>query len=216
MLKKFRQQLTEFKGDVIKMGRLSHEMLENAVKSIMEGDMELAKDVISKKELIHQMDNELEEKALHMLTLYTPVAKDMRTLAALLKVITYLTRVGRYAKDIAVIEVDLFDEQRFRCIGNIPRISELTLSMIDDALKALETEDLGLIENFTQRDDEIDDLRFESFKKSVEYMREDSNGINECANYLMITRYLERCADHACKIAEKTHYLVKGQRKTIK
>ena len=216
MSKKFSDELKEFKKDVYEMGRFSHIMLEDAVKSTLKNDQELAKSVISKKEKIKIYDYELESKALHMLTLYTPVAKDMRTLASMLKVITYLTRIGRYAKDIANIEIDLFDEERIKYVGNIPKISELTLSMLDDALTDIEKEDLKLIENFAERDDEIDKLRHESFQKSVEYMKGDPNGINECSNYLMVTRYLERCADHACKIAEKTHYIVTGERKVIR
>ena len=96
-------------------------------------------------------------------------------------------------------------------------MGELTEQMIDDALNAFYTDDLSLIavENFNERDDDLDSLRYSIFRECVSYMIEDPRKIHVCTQYIMVGRYLERCGDHACKMAEKVHYKVTGKRVDI-
>lgn len=88
--------------------------------------------------------------------------------------------------------------------------------MIEDALKSFETENLELIKDFHERDDNIDALRYSIFRECITYMMEDAKNITRCMHYVMIARYLERCADHACKMAEKIYYMIAGERREIK
>ncbi len=99
---------------------------------------------------------------------------------------------------------------------SLPHMGELVLSMIHDALKAYETEDLSLIAHHSERDDRVDALRHTIFRDGITYMMEDPGTITRCTNYLMVARYLERSADHSCKIAEKVHYMVTGERIEIR
>jgi len=92
----------------------------------------------------------------------------------------------------------------------------MVCKMIDDALKAFETEDISLIKDFEERDDTLDALRWSIFRECITYMMENPSTITGCAHYMMIARYLERCGDHACKIAEKVHYMVTGEHIEIK
>ena len=95
-------------------------------------------------------------------------------------------------------------------------MGNIVYGMIEDALKAFETEALSLIQDFAERDDTLDTLRYSIFRESLTYMMEDPKNITRCAHYMMIARYLERCGDHACKIAEKIHFMVTGERIEIK
>ncbi|MGA1866742.1 MAG: phosphate signaling complex protein PhoU, partial [Thermoplasmatota archaeon] len=156
-------------------------------------------------------DHSIEEHTLRVLTLYQPMAKDMRNLACILKMITYLTRIGRYGYDIAKVTLELADQPHVKRLIDIPFMADHVASMIDDVLKAWETEDLSLIEDFQERDDILDEKRYSIFRECLTYMMEDPRTITRCTHYVMVARYLERCGDHCCKIAEKVVYKVKGE-----
>jgi len=210
------EELKELKRRVIRMGELAKEMLWNSVEALKKQDIELAEKVISRKKKLADMDAEIEEKALQLVALYHPMAKDMRTVACILKAITYLTRIGRYGKDIANIAKELSNKPHVAKLVEIPYMADIACRMIDDVLKAFETEDVSLIKDFEERDDSLDALRWSIFRECITYMMENPSTITRCAHYMMIARYLERCGDHACKIAEKVHYMVTGERVEIK
>jgi phosphate transport system protein len=211
MVEKFHEQLKLLKKDVIEMGYLATDMLRNSVEALKNRDVKLAKQVYAKRVTIANMDVEIETKALQLLTLHQPMAKDLRLIACSLKMITYLARIGRYGKDIAKMAVELAEKPHIKKLVSIPHMGEMVDSMIMDALEAFETEDISPIEDFAERDDNIDELRYSIFRECLTYMMEDQKVISRCMYYAMVARYLERCADHACKMAEKIHYMVTGE-----
>jgi len=216
MVEKFHEELKELKMNVVEMGTLAKWMLFNSVEALKKQDVELADEVMAKKKKIAEMDEKIEEKALQLIALYHPMAKDMRIIACVLKMITYLARVGRYGKDIARIAKELSDRPHIAKLVEIPHMAEMVCSMIDDALRAFEEEDVSLLQDFNERDDAVDALRYSIYRECITYMMEDAKKITRCMHYTMIARYLERCADHACKMAEKIYYMVTGERKEIK
>ena len=211
MSEKFHIELKELKKNLLIMANLSKDMLQKSVKALREQDTELADWVISKKFVLADMDAKIEEDAFRLITLYQPMAKDMRTIACALKMITYLARIGRYGKDIAKLANEMVNQPHIAKLVSIPHMEELVRGMIDDALKAYETWDISYIQEFRERDDEVDALRYSIFRESLTYMMEDQKNITRCINYIIIARYLERCADHACKMAEKIHYMITGE-----
>jgi len=98
----------------------------------------------------------------------------------------------------------------------IPHMAELIIDIADDAIAAYESDDLTLIKDFSTRDDTVDALRHSIFREGITYMMEDPKNISRCTHYNIVARYLERCADHACKIAENVHYMETGERIEIK
>ena len=211
MVEGFHDKLEDLKKEVEDMGGLARDMLEKSITALKNQDTDLAQWVISNKNVIRDRDSEIEIKTLHLVALYQPMAKDMRTIACILKMITYLTRIGRYGKDIAKSAVELSDKPHISKIVSIPYMADIVCDMIDRALTAFETGDLALFDDFNEKDDTVDALRHTIFRECITYMTEDPRTITQCAHYLMIARYLERCADHACKIAEKIHYMVTGE-----
>lgn len=216
MVEKFHEELKKLKKEVVEMGNLAKEMLSNAVEALKDRNKEAASQVIEKKKKIADMDERIEQDALRLIALYQPMARDMRKIACVLKMITYLTRVGRYGKDIAKVAIELADQPHIARLVEIPHMADMVCSMIEDALKAFENEDVSLIRDFEERDSEIDALRYSIFRECITYMMEDAKNITRCMHYAMVARYLERCADHACKMAEKINYMVTGERKEIK
>lgn len=211
MSEKFHMELKELKENLLIMANLSKDMLQKSVKALREQDTELANWVISKKFELAKMDAKIEENAFRLITLYQPMAKDMRTIACGLKMITYLARIGRYGKDIAKLANEMVNQLHIAKLVSIPHMEELVRLMIDDALRAYETWDISYIQDFKERDEEVDSLRYSIFRECLTYMMEDQKKITRCINYIIIARYLERCADHACKMAEKIHYMITGE-----
>ncbi|MBN1389240.1 MAG: phosphate signaling complex protein PhoU [Candidatus Thermoplasmatota archaeon] len=211
MPKKFDDEMDVLNNKIRKMGRLSRKMLMDAVSSLKERDRTMAQQVLSSKKELYDFDHNIEEHVLRVLTLYQPVAKDMRNLACILKMITYLTRIGRYGYDIAKVTLEVADQPHVKKLIDIPFMAEHVASMMDDVLKAWETEDLSLIEDLEERDDILDEKRYSIFRECLTYMMEDPKTITRCTHYIMVARYLERCGDHCCKIAEKVVYKVKGE-----
>ena len=216
MVEKFHREMDALKDDVLKMGKLAMTMLEKSIEALKNQDAEIAEWVNNQKNKLSDMDEKTEEKALKLIALYQPMAKDMRTIACCLKMITYLARIGRYGKDIANASIEIKPKKHLAKLVSIPYMANQVLGMIQDTLTAYKTEDISLLRNLSERDDDIDSLRYSIFRECLTYMMEDPKNITRGAHYLMIARYLERCGDHACKMAEKINYMVTGERIEIK
>jgi phosphate transport system protein len=216
MAEKFHSELKNLRTETLEMAHLGRFMLRTAVDALIRQDPELAESVIVRKGEIHDLEVRLEEHCYHLIALYQPMAKDMRTIACTLKVISASLRIGRYGKVIAKIVKELADRPHIANLMSIPHMADLAIDMVDDAITAYESDDLTLIKDFSTRDDTVDALRHSIFREGITYMMEDPKNISRCTHYIMVARYLERCADHACKIAENVHYMETGERVEIK
>ena len=212
MAEKFHTELKAVKKDTVVMAHLGRSMLRDAVDAMIRQDENLAASVVTKKEQIHAMEVDLEEHCYRLIALNQPMAKDMRVIACTLKVITASVRIGRYGKVIANIVKEIAEKPHISHMMSIPHMAELVIDMIDDAIKAYDTDSIGLIVDFSSRDDTIDALRHSIFREGITHMMEDPRTITRCTHYIMVARYLERCGDHACKIAENVHYMNTGER----
>ena len=216
---KFHAEMALTRDNVLAMGYLAAGMLGDSVRALEENNLELAEQVRQKKTELSVQTNELEEELYRLIALYQPVAKDMRTIACSLRLISSAERIGRYGKDIANVVRNTHGDSRVPDLVralSIPTMAGIVIGMIDDSLKAYEIEDLALVANHSVRDDAVDALRHTIFREGVTYMMEDPRTITRCTNYLMVARYLERCGDHACKIAEKVTYMVTGEQIEIR
>ncbi|MFA5347272.1 MAG: phosphate signaling complex protein PhoU [Methanoregula sp.] len=216
MAEKFHTELQNLRKDTLEMAYLGREMLRSAADALIRQDPDLAESVITRRGEIHEMEVRLEEYCYHLIALYQPMAKDMRVIACTLKVINASLRIGRYGKVIAKIVKEIADKPPIANLMSIPHMADLVIDMVDDAIAAYESDNLILTEGFSARDDTVDALRHSIFREGITYMIEDPKNISRCTHYIMVARYLERCADHACKIAENVHYMETGERIEIK
>jgi len=216
MVQKFHKELEELKKDVLKMGDLATSMMFDAVEALKNLDVIKADEVNSKKKKLAKMNVDLEEDALRLIALYQPMARDMRTIACCLKMIVDLNRVGRYGKDIANVAKEIAPGPHIKKIISIPHMNELVQGMIQDAFNAFRTCEISKIKGFTERDNDIDSLRYSIFRECVSYMMENPANITICTHYIMVARYLERCGDHACDMAAEIYYMVTGERIELK
>jgi phosphate transport system protein len=216
MVEKFHVELEEMKQEVLDMGHLANSMLKLGVKAVHLQDRSLGESIVAKKTELAHYDMTIEDKCFRLIALYQPMAHDMRVVACSLKMITYLYRIGRYGKDIAKLTRELSEKPHIGNMMSIPTMAEQVCGMVDDCLKAYESEDISSISDLSARDDGVDAMRQSEFRECITHMMEDPKNITRCTYYVMIARYLERCGDHACKIGEKIHYMATGERIEIK
>ena len=131
MVGKFHDEIDKLKEDLLKMGYLATDMLSSSIESLRERDKKKADNVYLQKDELADMDEKLEEKAFELIALYQPMAKDMRTIACCLKIITYLAGIGRYGKDIAKIANEIIDQPHVSKLVSIPQMNKMVCSMVD-------------------------------------------------------------------------------------
>lgn len=212
MSEKFHDELKALRGDFLEYGRFAADMLKDAFRALKEGDTTLADSVLQRKKHLAELSDHFDERLLTLIVLYQPMAKDLRVIACTLKMNGALFRIGRYGKDIALLVPAFAASGHLGRMLNLPHMAEIVFSMVDDALRAYEEGDIAPIATFAERDDCVDDLRYSVFREGVTYMMEDPKNIERCMDYVMVARYLERCGDHCCAMAEKVHYMVTGER----
>jgi phosphate transport system protein len=213
MVRHFHQELEAVKGRVLEMGGLARQNLLDAVHSLLELDQELARKVIAREDQLNRMDVEIERDILDLLALNQPVAQDLRTAGASLKIITYVDRIGRYGYDIAKVTRKMEGAQHIRKPVAFLPMAEAGMRMLDTALEAYRDRDAAKARSVPPQDEVVDGLYDQVFRDCVTHMMEDPRSISLSAHYILVARHLERVADHANKIAEKTLYMVTGERR---
>jgi phosphate transport system protein len=216
MSEKFHGELKGLKQDTTEMGRFARDMLSESVRALILQDPVMAKQVVAKKKHIKDITIILEDRTYTLIALYQPMAKDMRVITCILKMITAAERIGRYGKDIANMVKHLQDQPDFTQPVPLPHMAEQVMGMIDDVIVAFETENLEVIKDFSSRDDIVDALWHSIFREMLTFMMENPKTITRSTYSIMAARYLERSGDHACKMAENVHYMVTGERIEIK
>ncbi|RZN45169.1 phosphate signaling complex protein PhoU [archaeon] len=207
---KFEQQLAEIKKRLLSMGSLSEELIGLSVQSLKDQDEELAKKVIASDKQIDREYVNIEKKIMRTIAMQAPVAGDLRLLLTALKNATDIERLGDYAKDIAEIALRHKDEEYITKLINIPRMNEIALSMVQISLESFETEDADMARQVHPMDDEVDSLYDRTFRLLTTYILENPKNISQAFSLMLVARHLERVADHALNIANRTIYLKEG------
>jgi phosphate transport system protein len=210
--KAYEEELAELDNQVTVMAKKTREAIELAVTSFEKLDVSLVKKVEELDEELYILNNQIEKACLDVIALQSPVAKDLRTIGTYLKVITDFDRIGRYARDIAEVTAHTYNMAHFKPLVSIPHMAEMAEHMVDLSVKAFLDTDTGPTKEVFEIEDKVDSLYDEIFREVITYMMEDSKKIGIGINYLLVARYLERIADHACNISERVIYMVTGQR----
>ena len=214
MGKQFHQELEALRGRVLEMGAKSRLNVVEGVRSLVEGDTDLAGRVIARRDELNRLDVELERDALDLLALNQPVAQDLRTIGASLKIITYIDRIGRYGYDLAKITREMgVREPAAKKPVTLGVMAEHAMAMLDAALTAYKERDGPKARAVGPQDEVVDALYEQMFRTTVTMMMEDPRTITRGAHLILAARHLERCADNASKIAEKALYMATGERR---
>jgi phosphate transport system protein len=187
------------------------EAIHASVEALKKRDFATSKRVYSNDAIINQKHFDIEINCITVIATQQPMARDLRLLASILEVGTELERIGDYAKGIARINLMIGDQPLVKQLIDIPRMAELSISMLHRALGAFVAGDIETAKAIPKEDDEIDYLYNQVMRELITYMIADTSMIDR-ANYLLWAAHdLERAADRVTNICERTVYLVTGE-----
>jgi len=212
----FDQELELLNLDLIKMGALAEEAIENAIGAFKNHDNKLAAAVILSDNKMNDLEKQIEAKCLSLILRQQPVARDLRKISTALKMITDIERIGDNAADIAELSMEITGEYIFEIVGHIPKMAEIAVKMVHESITAFVSADLALAQKIIDTDDEVDRL-FCLVKADIsEILKNGKDTQNNSIDFLMIAKYLERIADHAVNICEWVEFSRTGKHKNRK
>jgi phosphate transport system protein len=210
----FDEELKNLKEKLLRMAGLVEESVELAIEAIKDRKDELSQGVLKNEEQINLLDVEVDETCLRLMALRQPMAGDLRFITSAMKIDSELERMGDLAVNVAEQAFILNKLPPLKPLLDIPRMARLAQAMIRDSINAFINRDEALARSVCERDDEVDALDEQIFRELLTYMMEDAANISRAVALILVSRNLERMADHATNIGEDVIYLAKG--KTIK
>jgi len=211
MQRHFHEELELVKEKTLKQGSLVETMVEQAVASLVDRDSRLAEEVIASDKKVDVLDVEIEEDCLRLLALHQPAAKDLRFITTAMKITTDLERMADQAVNICQRAIELNEEPQLKPYIDIPIMSQLSQKMMREALDAFVRRDADLARQVIPEDNKVDALKNQIFRELLTFMMEDPRTIPRAIRLILVSRHLERIADHATNIAEMVVFLVEGK-----
>ncbi|WP_353894226.1 phosphate signaling complex protein PhoU [Proteinivorax hydrogeniformans] len=211
----FHKELKDLIEELLFMGNLVEESISKAVIALKNQNLELARQVIEGDEKIDNLELEIESTCLALIARQQPMAKDLRKIATVLKIITDLERIADHAVDIAKICVKIDQKPLIKPLVDIPHMALLTQKMVNKALESFIKEDVKLAHEVCNDDDHIDEHHKQILRELLTYMMEDPKNIDQATQLMFVSSYLERIGDHSTNICEWLIYLVTGERKEL-
>jgi len=206
------EELRKLHREIVQMGEMAQGMVEKGMRAFLDGDAALKDEVARMDREIYRHEQLVERHCIELIALHQPVASDLRTVSTCLKLITDLNRIGRYGRDIAELADRGEHGRDLQCPAAVPLMSRLAVSMVADAIAAFVARDEAAARALFERDDEVDSLWDSIFRGSLTYMLEEPRNIPRGTRLILVSRYLERIADHACNIGERVVFMVSGVR----
>lgn len=211
----FINKISDVKNKVLEMGALVDKTIEDVATALITQNLDLANQICENDNVIDQLDIEIEKECMMLLALQQPLAKDLRTVASALKIITDLERMGDNAVNIAEIILEIGKEPFIKPLVDIPKMVEVTQEMIKMSLDAFVKEDAELAYKAAMLDEEVDSLYEKVVNDILGIIAENKSLIKQGTKLMFIGRFLERIADHSTNICERTIFMISGELKEI-
>ncbi len=209
MRSKFDMQLEILNNSLIEMGALCEKAIATAIKALLENNIPLAKKVMESVKDINQAEKDIEAMCLKLLLQQQPVARDLRQISSILKMITDMDRIGVQAGDIAEI-VTFANLSKSKDRIHISDMAEATIKMVSESINAFVKKDLELANKVIAYDDVVDDLFVKVRTGIIDLISKDKRHGEQAVDIIMIAKYLERIGDHATNIAGWVAFSITG------
>jgi phosphate transport system protein len=207
----FDEELATLKEKILLMGSKVEESIRLAVKSIVDRDSKLARKIIQSDRDINDIEIEIDEICHRLLALHQPMAGDMRFITSAIKINSDLERQGDLAVNMAERALTLNEVAPLKPFIDIPRLASIAQEMVKVSLDSLVNRDPQMARKVCERDDEVDNLNDQIIRELISYMLEDRANIKRALDLILVSRFLERIADHATNVAEDVIYMVEGK-----
>ncbi len=206
---RFQERLNYLKEDVEEMGQTSLSAYKKALEAFIDYDAELVKEVNKANDKLNDMKYRLEQKAMSVIASEQPVAKDLRFIETCIKVASHLKRMGGLASNIADIAKHIKDEDiPEKPMNDITHMADIVDGMVGKSLSAFLNEDMNLVREIKRDDDKVDDLFDLALKDISTSMFQHKDAISFLIYLLFVARFLERIADRAENIGDRTIYMI--------
>lgn len=206
----FSEELERLSADVLRMGGIAETMIVDACRAVVTGDTALADATAAQDDRVDDMEADVERRIVRLLALRQPLAADLRSVVAALKVATDLERVGDLSKNIAKRTEELIDADLGGALKGVERMGRAVYGQLHAVLDAYSDGDATQALRVWVGDEDIDQHYNSLFREVLTYMMEDPKRISAGAHMMFIAKNLERIGDHCTNIAEVVHYQVTG------
>ena len=210
MRARLEEQLALLNESLIEMGGVVIEAISEATRALIEQDTELAKHIIASDDEIDSREKEIERLCLKLILQQQPVARDLRLVSAILKIITDMERIGDHASDISELTVYLAEEPYIKNLSHIQQMAALTMRMVTDSIDAFVKRDVDLARKVIADDDVVDELFLNVKSELIALINQNASNGDQAIDLMMVTKYYERIGDHATNVAEWVEFALTG------
>jgi phosphate transport system protein len=207
----YAHELESLRGAVVSMSSMVDKAISRSIEALIRQDVRMAEEVIAADRSVNRTRWGIEEDALRIIATQAPMAGDLRNIAAAIHIVTDLERMGDHAAGIAKIVVGTANEPLLKPLVDIPRMAEISRSMLNDAITAYIEEDSDAARHIAQVDDDVDALYEQVYRELLTYMMADPATINRATHLLWVAHNVERIADRVTNICERVVFAETGE-----
>jgi phosphate transport system protein len=206
------QKLNELKRQLIEYATLVENMIDKSIKGLIDKNKETLVEVIENDEpRANSRDKELDEECTVLIAQFEPLAKDLRTVLMIMKMVNDLERMADHSVNISESGLFLIARPLIRPLDDITKMAGVATKMLKDSISAFIKEDAALAKNVCERDNDVDDVGDKILKDIIAFMHREADGIKRSLHLIRISHNLERIADLSTNIAEEVVYMVEGR-----
>lgn len=206
----FVQELEELNNNVIKMGSIVEESMNDMILALVNVDGELGKKIILRDDEIDFLEQHIERECINIIAKQQPIATDLRKVTSIMKIVTDIERMADHCADISEYIIELNKKPKIKAPDHLDKMIMAMKKMVVDTIDSFVSEDMKKANNVIASDDEVDYYFNIIRDELINIMKENKEIIPQCVDYLMIIKYLERMADHATNIAEWITFIITG------
>jgi phosphate transport system protein len=207
----FDRELQRLQDELLILGSLVETAITDSMAALKRQDLEAARQVVTADRPINEKRYQIESDTLILIATQQPMAVDLRVLASVLEISTELERIGDYAKGIAKIALLIGKEPLIKPLIDLPRMADLSRSMLHRALDAFVRRDIDLARAIPEEDEQIDGLYNQIYRELLTFIMADPRTINQATFLLWVAHNLERSADRVTNICERVVFTVTGK-----
>ena len=211
----FHKRLRQIQDEILVMGSMVGKAILRSVEALKDRDINLAQHIIDDDQGINKKRFEIEERCIELIATQQPMATDLRTIAAILNIITEIERIGDYAVGIARIVILIGGEPPLKPLVDIPLMAEKTTDMLNRSLDAFINRNAEAAKKIAKEDDMIDNLYDQVFRELLIIMAEDPKTITRATRLIWTAHNIERAADRVTNICERVVFIVTGKMEEI-
>jgi phosphate transport system protein len=206
----YAEEMTRLKDSLLAMASHAESAVARAIRALVDRDEALARQVQEDDNIIDQFEIEIDDTAIHLLA-KAPLATDLRLITVAMKISQNLERVADEAVTISRRAIDLNAEPQLKPYVDLPRMAQMSLEMLREAITSFVERTPDRARQVVPRDKDVDDLNRQLHRELSSYMVERPTTITRCLHLMVISKALERIADHATNVAEEVVYLYEAR-----